>query len=40
VNIKGTFKDPDDIVDIVYSELAKQVKTITIKLDGTNKNTK
>ena len=40
VNIKGSFKDPDDIVDIVYSELAKQVKTITIKLDGTNKNTK
>jgi hypothetical protein len=40
VNIKGTFKDPDDIVDIVHSELAKQVKTITIKLDGTNKNTK
>lgn len=40
VNIKGTFKDPDDIVDIVYSELAKQVKTITIKLDGTNKTKK
>lgn len=40
INIKGSFKDPDDIVDIVYSELAKQVKTITIKLDGTNKNTK
>lgn len=40
INIKGTFRDPDDILEIVQSELAKQVKSITIKLDGTNKNTK
>lgn len=37
-SIKGTFKDPDDIVDIVLSELAKSSKSITIKLNDTTKN--
>jgi len=35
--IKGTFKDPSDILDIISSELAKQTKTITIKLDVPDK---
>ena len=38
--IKGEFKDPQDIVDIILSEMSKQSKTITIKLNDTNKNSK
>lgn len=38
--IKGNFKDPNDIVDIVLSELAKNSKSITIKLSDANKNRK
>lgn len=34
-NIKGTYKQPQDILDIVSSELAKQTKTITLKLNVT-----
>jgi len=36
--IKGVFKDPQDIVDVVLSEMSKQTKTITLKLNDTNKN--
>lgn len=35
--IKGNFKNPNDIVDIVLTELAKNAKTITIKLEDANK---
>ena len=35
--IKGTFKDPGDILDIISSELAKQTKSITLKLDVPDK---
>ena len=35
--IKGNFKNPNDIVDIVLAELAKNTKTITIKLEDANK---
>lgn len=38
--IKGEFKDPTDIVEIVMSEMAKQSKTITLKLNDTTKNSK
>lgn len=38
-NIKGTYKQPQDILDIVSSELSKQTKTITLKLNvATNKD--
>lgn len=37
-NIKGVYKSPEDILDLVASELAKQTKTITLKLNDTNKN--
>ena len=36
--IKGNFKDPQDIVDIVFSELAKQTRSITIKLNDATKD--
>jgi len=36
-SIKGSFKNPDDIIDVVLSELAKNAKTITIKLEDANK---
>lgn len=36
--IKGNFKDPQDIIDIVFSELAKQTRSITIKLNDTTKD--
>lgn len=36
-SIKGNFKNPDDIIDVVLSELAKNAKTITIKLEDANK---
>lgn len=35
--ISGNFKDPETILDIVANELAKQTKTITIKLDDKTK---
>ena len=38
VNIKGEFKSPGDILDIISNELAKGTKTITIKLNDTTKN--
>lgn len=38
--IKGNFKDPADIVDIVLSELAKNSKSISIKLNDANKTRK
>lgn len=38
--IKGNFKDPTDIVDIVLSELAKNSKSISIKLNDANKTRK
>lgn len=38
--IKGEFKDPLDIIDIVLSEMSKQSKTITLKLNDTTKNSK
>ena len=37
VSIKGNFKNPNDIVEIVLSELAKNAKSITIKLNNANK---
>lgn len=36
-NIKGEFKSPEDILDVISSEMAKQAKTITLKLNDTNK---
>lgn len=39
-NIKGTYKQPQDILDIVSSELAKQTKTITLKLNVTTNKDK
>ncbi|MAF25853.1 hypothetical protein CL634_09810 [bacterium] len=39
LKIKGEFRDPGTILDIVSSELAKGTKTITIKLNAP-KNTK
>ena len=39
-NIKGTFRDYNDIVDVVASEIMKQTKTITLRLNDSNKNTK
>lgn len=36
--ITGEYKDPGDILDIVASSLANQTKTITIKLNDSNKN--
>lgn len=40
VNIKGTFREFDDIIDVVSSEVLKQTKTITLKLNDSNKDTK
>jgi hypothetical protein len=34
----GTFKDVEMILDIVTTELAKQTKSITIKLNDNTKN--
>lgn len=39
-SIKGNFKSPSDIIDIVLAELAKNTKTITLKLNDTSKNRK
>ena len=36
--ISGEFKDPIDIIDIVTTELAKQTKSITLKLNDNTKN--
>lgn len=38
--IKGNFKNPSDILDIVLTELAKNTKTITLKLRDANKSSK
>jgi hypothetical protein len=40
LNVKGSYKSQNDILDIVSSELNKQVKLITIRLNDTNKNKK
>lgn len=37
-NIKGEFKSPGDILDVVSSEMAKGTKTITLKLNDASKN--
>lgn len=39
-SIKGNFKSPNDIIDIILTELAKNTKTITLKLNDSNKNRK
>ena len=39
-SIKGNFKNPNDIVDVVLSELAKNAKSITLKLEDANKTRK
>lgn len=39
-SIKGNFKDPQDIVDVILTELAKNAKSITIKLNDANKTRK
>lgn len=36
--ISGEFKDPIDIIDIITTELAKQTKTITLKLNDKSKD--
>lgn len=36
--IKGNFKNPGDVIDIVLNEMAKNTKTITLKLCDANKN--
>lgn len=36
--IAGEFKDPADILDVISTELTKQTKSITIKLNDKNKN--
>ncbi|NDG52943.1 MAG: hypothetical protein EBY39_07955 [Flavobacteriia bacterium] len=36
--ISGEFKDPIDIIDIITTELAKQTKSITLKLNDKNKD--
>ena len=36
--ITGNFKDPETILDLVANELAKQTKTITLKLNDNSKN--
>lgn len=38
--IKGNFKNPSDILDIILTELAKNTKTITLKLCDANKTSK
>ena len=38
--IKGNFRNPSDILDIVLTELAKNTKTITLKLCDANKSSK
>lgn len=38
--IKGNFKSPSDILDIVLTEMAKNTKTITLKLSNANKPSK
>ena len=40
LNVKGNFKCKEDILSAVSSELNKQVKVITIRIDDANKNTK
>lgn len=40
LNVKGNYKCKEDILSAVSSELNKQVKVITIRLDDANKNTK
>lgn len=40
LNVKGNYKSQNDILDIVSSELNKQVKLITIRLNDTNKDKK
>ena len=35
--IKGEFKDPETILDLISTELAKQTKTITLKLNDSTK---
>ena len=40
LNVKGNYKSQNDILDIVSSELNKQVKVITIRLNDNNKNKK
>lgn len=37
-SIKGNFKNPGDILDIILNEMAKNCKTITLKLCDANKN--
>ena len=37
-SIKGEFKSPEDILDIISSEMAKGTKSITLKLNDTTKN--
>lgn len=37
-SIKGEFKSPSDILDVISSEMAKGTKTITLKLNDTSKN--
>ena len=38
--IKGNFKDPQDITDVILTELAKNAKSITLKLNDANKTRK
>lgn len=40
LNVKGNFKNKSDILSMISSELDKNVKVITIRLNDTNKNTK
>jgi hypothetical protein len=37
VKIKGEFKDPTTILDLISTELAKQTKIITLKLNDSTK---
>lgn len=36
--IKGEFKNPSDIIDLVSTEISRGTKVITIRLNDTNKN--
>ena len=38
VNVKGDFREPQDIVNVLLNEMSKGVKTITLKLNDTTKN--
>lgn len=40
LNVKGNFKNKSDILSMISSELDKNVKVITIRLNDTNKDTK